>query len=124
MEGSCQPISFIATAHAEEALRFYQDVLGLALVENTPFALVFSDAGHMLRIQKVREHVPAPHTVHGWEVADIEGEIRELASKGVQFLRYERLDQSPLGVWTSPDGHRVAWFSDPSENNLSLTQFA
>lgn len=124
MEKSRRPVSFIASAHTDEALQFYQNVMGLTLVEDTPFALVFSDAGQMLRIQKVPEHTPAPHTVHGWEVIDIEAEIGELSSKGVQFLRYEWLDQSPSGIWTSPDGHRVAWFNDPSANNLSLTQFA
>jgi len=119
-----QPVSFVAAADAGRALRFYRDVMGLELVEDTPFALVFSDNGQMLRVQKVRDHAPAAHTVHGWSVDDIEAEIANLTSKGVEFLRFEHLDQSPLGVWTSPDGHKVAWFKDPDENNLSLTQFA
>jgi catechol 2,3-dioxygenase-like lactoylglutathione lyase family enzyme len=124
MEGSRQPIAFLATAHAEQALHFYQDILGLTLLEDSPFALVFSDAAQMLRVQKVRDHSPAPHTVHGWQVSDIEAEIRQLASRGAQFIRYEHLDQCPLAIWTSPDGNKVAWFKDPSGNNLSLTQFA
>lgn len=123
MKGSRQPVSFVATAHPEEALRFYREVLGLTLLEDTPFALVFTDAGQMLRVQKVRDHAPAPHTVHGWQVVDIESEIAELESRGVQFMRYESLEQSPFGVWTSPDGHKVAWFKDPSGNSLSFTQF-
>jgi catechol 2,3-dioxygenase-like lactoylglutathione lyase family enzyme len=124
MEGTRRPVSFVATAHPEEVLHFYGAILGLTQLEDTPFALVFCDEGQMLRVQKVQEHAPAPHTVHGWHVLDIEAEISRLASKGVQFVRYERLQQSPSGLWTSPDGHKVAWFKDPSANNQSLTQFA
>ena len=124
MDGPRRPISFVATADAEQALSFYRDVMELALLEDTPFALVFSDAGQMLRVQKVREHTAASHTVHGWDTPDIQAEIAKLTSKGVQFARYDHLDQSPDGVWTSPDGHKIAWFKDPSANNLSLTQFA
>lgn len=121
---SRKPISFIGTSRPTEAVSFYRDVLELELIEDTPFALVFSDGGQMLRVQKLPELAPAQHTVHGWQVTDIEIEIISLAGKGVGFLRFERLEQSPSGVWTSPDGHKVAWFKDPCGNNLSLTQFA
>ena len=124
MKNFLEPISFVATAHPQEAKAFYGDVLGMELVEDSPFALVFSEGGQMLRIQKVPQLSPASYTVHGWRVADIEQQIARLASKGVEFLTFERLEQSASGVWTSPDGHKVAWFRDPSGNNLSLTQFA
>jgi hypothetical protein len=28
-----------------------------------------------------------------------------------------------LGIWTTPDGTKIAWFKDPDGNLLSLTQF-
>ena len=40
------------------------------------------------------------------------------------MLRYEGMDQDGLGVWTTPGGDRIAWFSDPDGSTLSLTQFA
>lgn len=118
-----KPIAFIATDDADAALTFYGDVLGLKLLEDSHFALVFDDGGQMLRVQKVAQVEPAPNTVHGWEVTDIAAEITALSRQGVQFARYEALEQDEQGVWTSPDGHRIAWFRDPSNNNLSLTQF-
>lgn len=118
------PVSFLATSDAAASLDFYAGVIGLTLVEDSEFALVFDDAGHMLRIQKVQSFDPAFHTVYGWQVADIEAAIAELAGKGAAFTRFDALDQSPSGVWTSPSGHKVAWFRDPCGNNLSLTQFA
>jgi predicted enzyme related to lactoylglutathione lyase len=33
------------------------------------------------------------------------------------------LDQDGHGVWATPGGDRVAWFTDPDGNTLSLTQF-
>jgi hypothetical protein len=37
--------------------------------------------------------------------------------------RYEGMDQDSDGVWTAPGGDKVAWFTDPDGNVLSLTQF-
>ncbi len=118
-------VSFLATTAtaAAETMVFYRDVLGLDLVEDSMFALVFSDNGQMLRIQKVSEHIPPDHTVHGWAVADIGAEIALLATRGVEFSVYPGLPQSDNGVWTSPDGTKVAWFRDPVGNNLSSTEF-
>lgn len=119
-----KPIAFIATDDPEGSATFYREAIGLELVEDTPFALVFDDGGMMLRIQKITAAEPVSHTVHGWEVRDISAEMARLASHGVEFSRFEGLGQDEGGVWTSPDGHKICWFRDPSGNNLSLTQFA
>ena len=118
-----QPVSFIATDNPDEARTFFEDVLGLELREATPFALVFVDGGHVLRVQIVPELQPASYTVHGWQVADIARDVEELASKGVRFQRFDQLIQDALGVWTAPDGNKIAWFSDPSGNIFSLTEY-
>jgi hypothetical protein len=47
----------------------------------------------------------------------------ELTSKGVVFTRYDGMDQDEMGVWTTPGDDKVAWFTDPGGNLLSLTQF-
>jgi predicted enzyme related to lactoylglutathione lyase len=33
------------------------------------------------------------------------------------------MTQDPFGVWTTPGGDRIAWFTDPDGNVLSLTEF-
>jgi catechol 2,3-dioxygenase-like lactoylglutathione lyase family enzyme len=116
-------MAFAATAKPEEARRFYREVLGLSLVEEGPFALVFDACGTMLRVQKVEAHAPQPHTTLGWQVDDIRGTMRSLEQRGVRFERYAGLPQDEAGVWTTPDGASVAWFKDPDGNVLSLTQF-
>ncbi|MGH9405621.1 MAG: VOC family protein [Terriglobia bacterium] len=116
-------ITFVATQHPGEAKAFYGTTLGLPLVSDTPFALVFDAGGAMLRVQKVTELTPAAHTVLGWKVPDIRAAMQDLATRGVLFERYDGIAQDALGIWTTPDGHRVSWFKDADGNTLSLTQF-
>ena len=116
-------ISFVATQNPANALAFYAETLGLRLISDDPFAMVFDANGTMLRVQKVRELAPASHTVLGWEVPDISAKTRELMKRGVHFERFEGVAQDESGVWTAPSGAKVAWFKDPDGNILSLTQF-
>ena len=122
MLSSSSLVGFLATADARKARHFYQAVLGLELVEDTPFALAFNSNGTTLRIQKVQEVALAPYTALGWMSADIQAAVRGLAAKGVSFVRYEGLAQDALGIWKSPGGAMVAWFRDPDGNTLSLTE--
>ncbi|WP_375264389.1 VOC family protein [Planktotalea sp.] len=118
-----RPISFIATAQPDLAKSFYQDAVGLTLLDVSPFALVFDDKGQMLRVQIVDALLPLPYTVHGWQVSDMRSAIIKLVSKGVEFLKFEHMGQDALGIWTTPNGDRIAWFKDPCGNTLSLTEF-
>ena len=122
MSPSRRPVSFIATSDPSKAKAFFLDVLGLQMVEASEFALVFADGDHMLRVQIVDDFTPPPYTAHGWIVADIEWEIQTLSARGVEFLMFEHMPQDTLGIWTTPDENKIAWFKDPSGNILSLTQ--
>ncbi len=117
-------VSFVGVADLVRARHFYGDQLGLSLRDETPFALVAEVGGGMLRITAVEHVAPVLYTVLGWSVPDIDAVIDHLVSSGVTFTRYEAMDQDERGVWTAPNGSRIAWFLDPDGNNLSLTQFA
>jgi|SRR3954469_10173509 catechol 2,3-dioxygenase-like lactoylglutathione lyase family enzyme len=116
-------MSFVSTAHPEKALAFYQGPLGLHLVADEPFALVFDVAGSMLRVTKAPPFTPHPFTVLGFQVDDIAHECERLIARGVTFERYPQFQQDALGIWTAPGGARIAWFKDPDGNVLSLTEF-
>ena len=116
-------VAFVATARPDEARAFYVEVLGLELTSDDQFALVFDAGGTTLRVAKVEQLQPAPFTVLGWLVDDIESAVADLAARGVQFERYgEWMQQDAQGIWTAPGGARIAWFKDPDGNTLSLTQ--
>lgn len=59
----------------------------------------------------------------GWEVEDIATQIAELRQRGVILEHFDGIPQDETGVWTTPEGAKVAWFKDPDGNLLSLTQF-
>jgi catechol 2,3-dioxygenase-like lactoylglutathione lyase family enzyme len=117
-------VAFVPTKEPAKARAFYEGVLGLTLVEESPFALVFDAHGTMLRVTVVRELQPAPFTVLGWDVESIDAAVELLAAAGVKFLRYPGVNETdPHAIWTAPSGARIAWFHDPDANVLSLTQF-
>jgi predicted enzyme related to lactoylglutathione lyase len=123
MLGNSDIIAVVATADLRRAQAFYETVLGLQLTELNDFACVFNANGTMLRVTAVREVARPGYTVLGWQVADIAATVREMSRKGVAFCRYEGMRQDKDGIWTTPGGGKVAWFTDPDGNTLSLTEF-
>lgn len=116
-------VAFVATARPDAARAFYAEVLGLELTSDDQFALVFDAGGTTLRVAKVEQLQPAPFTVLGWLVDDIESAAADLSARGVQFERYgEWMQQDAHGIWSAPGGARIAWFKDPDGNTLSITQ--
>lgn len=129
MLGSAKLGAFVPTRNSEKARAFYVDVLGLRYVSDDRFALVLDANGIQVRVSKVQDFSPQPFTVLGWEVADVEKVVADLAGKGVKFERFGLPGQDERGIWTAPHvdnatgGARVAWFKDPDGNMLSVTQF-
>jgi len=122
MLASCKIVPFVATLNTALAKTFYEEKLGLRLVEDSPWALVFDANGTMLRVTAVRELKPAEYTVLGWEVLDIHEAVRSLRAAGIELKRYPGMEQDEHGVWTAPGGAQVAWFEDPDGNVLSVSR--
>lgn len=58
MLDSAQLTGFVATADPVRAKRFYQVVLGLRLLREDPYALVFACGMNQLRVQVSKEFRP------------------------------------------------------------------
>jgi catechol 2,3-dioxygenase-like lactoylglutathione lyase family enzyme len=106
------------------ARKFYVEALGLRVAAEDSFALVLDAGGTTVRLTLVGELAPQPFSIAGWTVPDIATAVRALTTAGVEFTRYDGMNQDELGVWTAPGGGQVAWFRDPDGNTLSLTAFA
>ncbi|HEX7508740.1 MAG TPA: VOC family protein [Polyangia bacterium] len=117
-------VAFVSTTDADRARTFYESVLGMRLVSDDDFAVVFDADGTTLRITKVESLAAAPFTVLGWEVADIAKAAARLRDRGVAFERYAGMAQDEHGIWLAPGGARVEWFKDPDGNLLSITEQA
>jgi catechol 2,3-dioxygenase-like lactoylglutathione lyase family enzyme len=124
MLGSIDIVAFVPTKDAAKARTFYEGVLGLRFVKDDGFALVLDANGIMVRVGKAPDFKPAPFTILGWQVTDIEKIVEEMQGKGVGFERFGFFEQDRLGIWTAPTGDKVAWFKDPDGNVLSVSQHA
>jgi len=114
--------AFAPTTKPAKAKSFYQNVLGLKLLSEDEFALEFDSNGTLLRVAIVPNLTPHPFTILGWNVEDIASTIKKLNAKKIFCERYDFFEQDKLGIWTSPNGSKVAWFKDPDGNILSLTE--
>jgi catechol 2,3-dioxygenase-like lactoylglutathione lyase family enzyme len=119
-------VAFVPTTDPPRSRQFFETILGLELVSEDAFALVFNAHGTHLRVanvSSVEKFQPAPFTILGWAVSDIDAAVAELTRRGVHFERFTGMNQDKTGIWTSPSKARIAWFKDPEGNVLSLTQY-
>jgi catechol 2,3-dioxygenase-like lactoylglutathione lyase family enzyme len=122
MLGSANIIAFVPVTDFATAKAFYEGTLGLRFVKEDGFALVLDANGITLRVVKLQKFEPVQYTVLGWEVKGIQSIVLQLQQKGVTFERYDFFKQDDLGIWTNPNGDKVAWFKDPDGNTLSVSE--
>ncbi|MEQ1618523.1 MAG: VOC family protein [Terricaulis sp.] len=114
--------ALVGTMKPDAAKAFYQDTLGLKFVADDSFALVFEAKNARVRVSRVPAVAPAQYAVLAFTVDDIEQMVDALTAKGVVFARYPFFVQDAKGIWSAPDGTKVAWFHDPDLNLLSVVQ--
>ena len=106
----------------ERALKFYEEKLGLRIVESdpSPGAVLQAGDGTKLNIYP-RAATKVDHTAASFTVKDVEAEVKELRAKGVVF---EDVDQPGFktvdGIATIGD-LKGAWFKDTEGNILAVT---
>lgn len=122
MLASMEMVGFVLTKDYEAARAFYVGKLGFEFVSLDQFALVVRTGKNRIRIAKVASFTPLRSTVLGWEVDDIEAIVAWLGGRGVVFDKYPFVQDQERGIWTTPNGDKVAWFKDPDGNVLSVGQ--
>lgn len=122
MLGSSTITVLIGTNKPEIAKAFYGDTLGLKFEHEDQFAAIFAGKNLRIRVSKTPTVVPAPYAVLAFDVTDINATVDGLTAKGVVFARFGFLPQDARGIWSAPDGTKVAWFHDPDLNMLSVVQ--
>jgi len=115
-------IGFLVTTDYDKTRAFFEGTLGFEFVSLDQFALAMKIGGHQVRISKIPNFTPRQGTVLGWEVSDIEATVAALTKSGVVFEKYPFVQDKERGIWTTPDGSKVAWFKDPDGNILSVSQ--
>jgi predicted enzyme related to lactoylglutathione lyase len=108
----------------DAAKQFYGETLGLGfkvMSEEFGVASIQLAGDRDTLVYRKPDFVPATYTILNFEVGDVDAAVDELASKGVEFERYEGFEQDEKGVARGP-GPSIAWFKDPAGNILSVLQ--
>ena len=113
--------SGFSTDDLEKAKGFYGDTLGVDVTEQDGVLALHLGGGHEVIIYPKPNHEPATFTVLNFPVADIDQAVDRLSEAGVQFERYEGLDQDERGIMHD-EGRPIAWFKDPAGNILSVIE--
>jgi predicted enzyme related to lactoylglutathione lyase len=108
----------------DQAKQFYSETLGLEYtVLSEEFGLISLQlaGGRDTLVYRKPDFVPATYTILNFEVDDIDAAVDGLAARGVNFERYEEMEQDEKGIARGP-GPNIAWFKDPAGNILSVLQ--
>jgi catechol 2,3-dioxygenase-like lactoylglutathione lyase family enzyme len=124
MLGNAIVTAMVGTVRPDASKAFYKDVLGLKFISEDQYASVYEGKNARLRVSRVPAVTPAPYAVVAFSVENIEAVVDGLSPKGVVFQRYGFFVQDARGIWTAPEGAKVAWFHDPDLNLLSVVQSA
>lgn len=102
-----------------KAKQFYGETLGLRVSEQNGMLRLHIAGGNDPVVYPKKGHTPATFTILNFPVDDIDAAVDELAARGVQFQRYEGVDEKGIMRQYPPP---IAWFTDPAGNILAVLQ--
>ena len=106
-----------------KAKEFYANTLGLEVADEPGGAIGLKLAGGgSVFIYPKDNHQPATFTVLNFAVADLDRTVDDLVARGVRFERYPGVDADERGIVSDGQGPRIAWFTDPAGNILSVLE--
>ena len=103
---------------------FYGGTLGLDVRDGEMGDLVIHLADDKdVFVYPKEDHQPATYTILNFPVDDIDAAVDELAAAGVRFEHYGAdFGQDEKGISRDADGPKIAWFTDPAGNILSVLE--
>jgi catechol 2,3-dioxygenase-like lactoylglutathione lyase family enzyme len=113
-------VTTLVVTDLDEARRFYEEQLGLRLLDENPSGCRFgAGAGSQLSIRRGQTTVSGQTVAH-FEVNDLETVVHGLMARGVVFEEYESPRTVDFIAQIGPA--RGAWFKDPSGNVLGVRE--
>jgi catechol 2,3-dioxygenase-like lactoylglutathione lyase family enzyme len=121
MFANSKAFSGFAVNDLAAAREFYGGTLGLRTSEQHGLLTLHLAGGRDTLVYPRPDHSPATYTILNFPVDDIDQAVDELTGRGVQFERYEGIEQDERGI-SRAAGPYIAWFKDPAGNILSVLQ--
>jgi catechol 2,3-dioxygenase-like lactoylglutathione lyase family enzyme len=109
----------------DKARSFYRDTLGVEVTDGPMgFLELHVTGGAPVMVYPKPDHKAATFTVLNFPVDDIEAAVDELTARGVEFQHYDMPDikTDAKGIADDGSGPKIAWFTDPAGNVLSVLQ--
>ncbi len=122
MFAETKAFSGFAVPDLEEARAFYEGTLGLRVSQEHDLLTLHLAGDRNTLVYSKPDHEPATYTILNFQVDDVETAVDALQKRGVQFERYEGIDQDERGISLDPNGPRIAWFTDPAGNIMSVLE--
>lgn len=112
-------VTTVAVTDLDRAKRFYQEQVGLKLLDETPAGFrLGAGKGSQLSVRRGQPNIG--QTVAHFEVDDLDAVVRNLTSRGVAFEEYETPKTVNFIAQVGPA--RGAWFKDPDGNVLGVRE--
>jgi catechol 2,3-dioxygenase-like lactoylglutathione lyase family enzyme len=114
--------TMVPVTDVDRAAHFYGHTLGLRERQGSTSGRVFETA-HGSAIELLTSESgnrPTGHTVLRFLVDDIDREVAELSTHGVEFDDYDLPELTTVGHVADLGGERVAWFNDSEGNTLCV----
>ena len=94
-----QRLQRLRRARHRAARAFYADTLGLEVSEEYGLLTLHLNGGDRpTLIYPKPDHTPATYTILNFKVDDIEAAVDALAARGVEFARYDGMEQDERGI--------------------------
>jgi catechol 2,3-dioxygenase-like lactoylglutathione lyase family enzyme len=122
MFATTKAFSGFAVDDIDTAQKFYGETLGLKVSEEHGMLALHIAGGWDIMVYPKPDHTPASFTILNFPVDDIDQAVDELTERGVRFERYDGLEQDEKGISHGEPGPKIAWFTDPAGNILSVLQ--
>ena len=107
----------------QRAKDFYHNKLGLDIQSEMEAGITLSaGSGTGVFVYQKDDMVSASHTVVGFNVDNIEEEVNELKSRGVDFEEYDMPGLKTENGIATLGNAKSAWFRDSEGNIISLNQ--
>jgi catechol 2,3-dioxygenase-like lactoylglutathione lyase family enzyme len=121
MFANSRAFSGFAVSDLPAARQFYGETLGIRTSEQYGLLTLHLAGDRDTLVYPRPDHTPATYTILNFPVEDIDQAVDELTARGVQFERYEGIEQDGKGI-NRAGGPYIAWFKDPAGNVLSVLQ--
>lgn len=111
----------LPVVNLERAKKFYQEKLGLKVVQEDPSPGALLQAGGCYVYLYQRAATKADHTEAAFTVDNVEATMKELRAKGVKFEDYNLPNLKTTNGLLTMDGYKAAWFRDSEGNIVAIS---